>query len=183
MGAEASDEAVRLYLPCGSDGDMYPVERTRVPEAGDERVTEVLRLYLAGPTAEERDAGFSSLLSRGDIDIVQISARRVVLDFPSEVTNVSTSAGSRAVPRWPASDPDRPERHRGDRAAAGGRLRRVLRVDPGRNDLPRPDRRRPCAGSDDASVSLPIETCERSAGAYRVTLPEGWWANPEFEDD
>lgn len=93
---EASDGAILLYFPCDPDREMYPVERT-VTATGNERLSEVVRLYLAGPSAEEREAGFSSLLSPGNVEIVEITPVRVVLDFPGEVNNVSTSAGSRAV--------------------------------------------------------------------------------------
>ena len=31
--------------------------------------------------------------------------------------------------------------------------------------------------------ALQVAACEHSVGVYRVTLPEGWWTNPEFEDD
>jgi hypothetical protein len=35
-----------------------------------------------------------------------------------------------------------------------------------------------------ASVpAVQVATCEHSSGAYVVTVPEGWWTNPEFDDD
>ncbi|HSK46368.1 MAG TPA: GerMN domain-containing protein, partial [Coriobacteriia bacterium] len=94
--AEASDEVALLYFPCGSTGVMAAVERS-VTETGDERVAQVLQLYLAGPSAEEREAGIRTMLGPGDVEIVEDPTARLVLDFPSEVNNVSTSAGSGAV--------------------------------------------------------------------------------------
>jgi len=182
-GAEASDDAVLLYFPCGSDGELYPVERT-VPETGDERVTEVLRLYLAGPSAEEREAGFSSLLSPSDIELVEASPGGVVLDFPSEVNNVSTSAGSRAVLDGLAetliglNSIEEIELRLGNDCAA---FFEWIQVGPtcyvltaaGLAAGPTPP----------PPAAIQVATCEHSTGAYQVALPEGWWTNPEFEDD
>lgn len=94
--ADAADDVVLLYFPCGPFLQMSAVERT-VTETGDEKVTRLLQLYLAGPSAAEREAGFSVMLAPGDIHIVEIFPPRLVLNFPIEVNNVSTSAGSGAV--------------------------------------------------------------------------------------
>lgn len=32
-------------------------------------------------------------------------------------------------------------------------------------------------------VAQQMSECEHTSGAYRVSLPEGWWVNPEFRDD
>lgn len=91
-----SGEIVKLYFPCGASTNLLPVERS-ITSDGEEAIGEVVRLFLAGPNAQERHLGFSSLLSPGDIEIVEIHDGRLVLNFPAEVNNVSTSAGSRAV--------------------------------------------------------------------------------------
>lgn len=181
--AEASDDVALLHFPCGSLGEMSAVERT-VTATGDERVAEILQLYLAGPSAEERDVGFTTMLAPGDIDIVEISPPRLVLDFPSEVNNVSTSAGSRAVLdglRRTLIGLDGIEeielRLRNDCAAffewiQVGPTCHVLTAD-GLASAPEPS---------PAAKALQVATCEHSAGVYRIVLPEGWWTNPEFED-
>lgn len=91
-----SGEIVRLYFPCGAAAELHPVERA-VTGSGEEAIAEAVRLFLAGPNAQERQAGFGSLLSPGDMEIVEIAGGRLVLDFPAEVNNVSTSAGSETV--------------------------------------------------------------------------------------
>lgn len=92
----ASGDVIVLHFPCGPELELHPVERT-VTLQGDERLNEIMDVFLAGPSARERDAGFGSLLGPGDIDIVANVDGRLVLDFPVEVNNVSTSAGTRAV--------------------------------------------------------------------------------------
>lgn len=91
-----SGEIVKLYFPCGAATDLLPVERS-ITSDGEDAIAEGVRLFLAGPNAQERLAGFSSALSPGDIVIAEIHAGRLVLNFPVEVNNVSTSAGSRSV--------------------------------------------------------------------------------------
>lgn len=178
--AEAPDNAVLLYFPCGSLREMAAVVRT-IPETGDERVRRVLQRYLAGPSAEERESGFSSMLAPGDVEIVDAVPGRVVLDFPTEVDNVSTSSGSRTV--------------------LDGLRRTII----GLNGIEEIELRlrNDCAAffewiqigptchvlTADGLVSVAPTAeavqevaCEHSSGAYRVILPEGWWTNPEFED-
>ena len=31
-------------------------------------------------------------------------------------------------------------------------------------------------------MAIQVSECEHASGVYRVTLPEEWWTNPEFED-
>lgn len=183
--ADASDDAVLVYFPCGSDGELHAAERTRVPEAGDERLIQILRLYLAGPSAEEREAGFSAMLAPGDIDIVEISPRRLVLDFPSEVNNVSTSAGSRAVLDGLRETfvglsgiQEIELRLRNDCAA----FFEWIQVGPTCHVLTA-DGLASAPAQSPAATALQVATCEHSSGAYQVDLPEGWWTNPEFEDE
>lgn len=89
-------EIVELYFPCGAPAELRPIVRG-LSSSGDDIVAEVVRLYLEGPNAREREAGFGSLLSPGNIDIVEMADGRLVLDFPAEVGIVSTSNGSRTV--------------------------------------------------------------------------------------
>jgi hypothetical protein len=179
--ATATDDVVLLYFPCDGD-ELRPVERT-VSETGDARVMETMRLYLAGPSAEERAAGFGSLLSPGHVDVVEVSPERVVLDFPSEVNNVGTSAGSRTVldglrQTFIGSHgiEEIELRLRDDCAAffewiQVGPICHLLTAD---GLVPSPTTSVP---------AVEVATCEHSTGAYQVVLPEGWWTNPEFEDD
>lgn len=34
-----------------------------------------------------------------------------------------------------------------------------------------------------AAEAIQVVTCEHPSGAYEVVLPDGWWTNPDFEDD
>lgn len=182
-GAEASDDVVLLHFPCGSLGEMAAVERA-VTQTGDERVAQVVQLYLVGPSAGEREVGFSTMLAPGDIDIVEVSPPRLVLDFPSEVINVSTSAGSRAVLdglRQTLIGLNGIEeielRLRNDCAAffewvQVGPTCHVLTAD-GLASAPAPS---------PAAAAVQVATCEHSSGAYQIVVPEDWWTNPEFED-
>jgi hypothetical protein len=178
--ATASDDVVLLYFPCDG-GEPRPVERA-VSGTGDARVIETMRLYLAGPSAEERAAGFGSLLSPGDAEVVEVSLGRMVLDFPSEVNNVGTSAGSAAVL----------DGLRQTFIALGGIEQIELRL---RDDcaaffewiqvgptchLLTADGLVPAPTS--SVPAIQVATCEHPSGAYQVVLPEGWWTNPTFED-
>ncbi len=94
-GYPMPSEVVELWFPCGPTAELRPVQRG-VTTGGEERIQEVVRLFLDGPDARERQLGFTSLLAPGDA-YAEIHDGRLVLDFPAEVTNVSTSAGSRGV--------------------------------------------------------------------------------------
>jgi hypothetical protein len=170
---------VLLYFPCGDLGEIAAVART-VPETGDEHVQRVLQLYLAGPSAEEREAGFSSMLAPGDVEIVDATPGRVVLDFPSEVNNVSTSSGSRAVLEGlrrtiiGLNGIEQIELRLRDDCAA---FFEWIQVGPTCHVLTADG-----LASAPAADAVQVATCEHSSGAYRVNVPEGWWTNPEFED-
>lgn len=88
-------EVVELWFPCGPTAELRSIQRGVTSSGGD--IAEVVGLFLAGPDARERQLGFSSLLSPDDARIAEFAGGRLVLDFPAEVNNVSTSAGSRGV--------------------------------------------------------------------------------------
>jgi len=90
-------DTLLVYLLCGDEAALFPVERPLSADRADQRIREAVRLLLAGPTEEERAAGFAPVLSPGDLDIVSVTNGAVVLNFPTEVSNVSTSAGSSIV--------------------------------------------------------------------------------------
>ncbi|HSK94075.1 MAG TPA: GerMN domain-containing protein [Candidatus Angelobacter sp.] len=177
-----SGEIVRLYFPCGDAADLHPVERSTTT-TGAGAIADVVRLFLEGPTEQERLAGFSSLLSPGDMEVAEIRDGRLVLDFPAEVDNVSTSAGSRSVLEGlrmtllGLEGVDEIELRLRNECAAffewiqvGPTCHRI--TDDGL--LPTPTTSVP---------AVQVPTCEHSSGAYLVTLPEGWWTNPAFDDD
>ena len=91
-----SGDLVELYFPCGGPPELHRVIRG-VTARGNERVAEVVRLFLEGPNQQERSVGFTSLLTPRDVDVVEIADGRLVLDFRDKVPNMSTAAGNDAV--------------------------------------------------------------------------------------
>jgi hypothetical protein len=95
---------INVRFECDGDG-LYPnigiAVRRLVPE-GDESIDRIewtLRSLLAGPTAEERAAGFTSFFDQSTADAlnsVTLTDGRVVADFNEAiyVNNASTSTGS-----------------------------------------------------------------------------------------
>lgn len=200
-----SGEMVKLYFPCGAATDLHPVERS-TSATGEDAIAEVVRLFLAGPNAQERLAGFSSLLSPGDVVIAEIHAGRLVLDFPMEVNNVSTSTGSRNVldglrmTLLGLEGVDEIELRLRDDCAAFfewiqvGPACHVLTdagLVPGPSPSPSPVAASPPPGyvsveglpitvlaNDEADALFgEVDTCASEAG-YTVTFPASWYTNP-----
>lgn len=87
-GYPMPSEVVRLGFPCGPTAELHPIQRG-VTSTGEEAIADVLRLFLADPDARERQIGFSSLLSPGDIEVVEIGNGRLVLGLPTDLPPTS----------------------------------------------------------------------------------------------
>jgi spore germination protein GerM len=100
-GAPARVEVFFTNLALGPDDEVFPVRRTVQPPAV---LVGALEQLLRGPTAAERDAGYSSLFSAdtvGLLDSVRIEDGTAYVHFdarlPSTIPNASSSAGSTAL--------------------------------------------------------------------------------------
>jgi spore germination protein GerM len=100
-GTAARVEVFFTNLTLGSDDEVFPVRRTVQPPAV---LVGALEQLLRGPTAAERDAGYSSLFSTdtvGLLDSVRIADGTAYVHFdarlPSTIPNASSSAGSTAL--------------------------------------------------------------------------------------
>ena len=100
----ADEIAVRVFYTCGDDVDGTPAGLVRIVPRTAGVLRAALDELLEGPTAAERDAGFTSWFSddtRGMVDSVDLSETgHVVVDFDDlrpVIPSASASAGSQLL--------------------------------------------------------------------------------------